>query len=268
MRYAQMVAFHEAKAGSAAEEWEDGAGLDPGDPAAGRNARCVVADGATEAYDSVRWVSQLVDSFLGIRPAGRAPELTESAMSEWFELMQDRWVQDAPTTFANIFEERKFREDGSFATILGCEIRDLGGPRPGWSAVALGDTVLFHVRDCRLLAQFPALGADDFGINPDGAYTQRSALGRMRARLSCANGPLAVGDRLFIATDACAEWMVRESRANGAGLWRDLARIDHPALFRRIVADRRRTGEMKNDDVTLLRVEITHSEPELLVVCQ
>src|SRR5215468_4553031 len=146
MLYAHMVAFHEAKAGSAAEEWEDGAGLDPGDPVTGRNARCVVADGATEAYDSIRWVSQLVDSFLGIHPTGGAPELTESGMSEWFELMQDRWVQDAPATFANIFEERKFREEGSFATILGCEIRDLGGPRPCWSAVALGDTVLFHVR--------------------------------------------------------------------------------------------------------------------------
>jgi hypothetical protein len=267
MPYAQMVAFHEPKAGSAAEEWEDGAGLDPGDPATGRNARCVVADGATEAYDSIRWVSQLVDSFLGIHPGG-APELTESAMGEWFARMQDRWVQDAPATFASVFEERKFREDGSFATILGCEIRGLGGLRPGWSAVALGDTVLFHVRDFRLLAQFPALGAGDFGINPDGVYTQRSALGRMRARLGCASGSLAVGDRLFIATDACAEWMIRAGRSNGAGLWRGLGRIDHPALFRRVVTDRRRKGEMKNDDVTLLRVEITDSEPDLLVVCQ
>jgi hypothetical protein len=31
----------------------------------------------------------------------------------------------APATFADVFEERKFRQDGSFATLLACEIADL-----------------------------------------------------------------------------------------------------------------------------------------------
>jgi hypothetical protein len=264
----QVVVFHEAKAGSADVEWEDGAGHDSGDPATGRNARCIVVDGATEAYDSIRWVGQLVDSFLGIHPAGGAPALTDRAMDEWFGLMQDRWVQNAPAAFASVFEERKFREDGSFATLLGCEIHGLGGSQPRWSAVALGDTVLFHVRGSRVLAQFPALAAEDFGLNPDGVFTQPSARARMRARLGHADGSLAVGDRLFLATDAFAEWMVRVARSDADLLWRTLVRLDHPARFRRIVADRRRAGEMKNDDVTLMRVEITDSEPELLVVCQ
>lgn len=38
--------------------------------------------------------------------------------------------------------------------------------------------------------------------------------------------------------------------------------------FRRDIAGRRRTGEMKNDDVTLMRVEITDSGPDYLVVCE
>ena len=268
MSHLQAVVFHEPKAGSAEQEWEDGAGHDPGDPASGRNARCIVVDGATEAYDSIRWVGQLVDSFLGIQPAGGAPALTAGAMDTWFGLMQDRWAQTAPTAFGTIFEERKFREDGSFATLLGCEIDGLGGPRPRWSAVALGDTVLFHVRGTRLLAQFPALAAEDFGLNPDGVFTQPSARGRMRAGLAHAGGSLRIGDRLFLATDAFAEWVVSAGRSDPDRLWRTLARLDHPALFRRIVADRRRTGEMKNDDVTLMRVEVSDSDPEVLVVCQ
>src|SRR5215211_6181408 len=192
MSQLQVVVFHEAKAGSAAEEWEDGAGHDPGDPGSGRSARCIVVDGATEAYDSIRWVSQLVDSFLGIEPAGGAPALTDRAMDEWFGVMQDRWAQNAPATFATVFEERKFREDGSFATLLGCEIVGLGGPRPRWSAVALGDAVLFHVRGRRLLTQFPALSSEDFGLNPDGVFTQPSARDRMRAALEQAAGSLVV----------------------------------------------------------------------------
>jgi hypothetical protein len=38
--------------------------------------------------------------------------------------------------------------------------------------------------------------------------------------------------------------------------------------FRSLVDDRRRAGEMTNDDVTLMRVEITGSGPDLLVVCR
>jgi len=268
MAYLQTVVFHEPKLGSAAEEWEDGAGHDAGDPATGRDARCIVVDGATEAYDSIRWVGQLVDSFLGIDPAGGAPALTDHGMDEWFGLMQQRWLDEAPTTFGTIFEERKFHDDGSFATLLGCEIRGLDGARPSWSAVALGDTVLFHVRGTRVLQQFPALAPEDFGITPEGVFTQPSARDRMRAGLIHAAGELAVGDRLFLATDALADWIARTGPTDGERLWRAFDRLGHPTTFRRIIADRRRTGEMKNDDVTLMRVEVTESEPEFLVVCQ
>src|SRR3954469_7745838 len=113
MTYAQTVVFHEPKLGSTESEWEDGAGHRPADPANGGVARCIVVDGATEAYDSIRWVGQLVDSFLGIQPDGGSPALSGTAMDEWFGLMQDRWLRNAPARFANVFEERKFHDDGS-----------------------------------------------------------------------------------------------------------------------------------------------------------
>ena len=268
MPYAEMVVFHEAKVGSADHEWEDGAGYDAGDPAAGRDARCIVVDGATEAYDSIRWVGQLVESFVGVDPAGGTPALTADAMDEWIGLMQDRWQANAPITFRTIFEERKFYQDGSFATLLGCEIRGLSGVRPSWRAVGLGDTVLFHVRGSELVAQFPELAAEDFGLDPDGVSTQPSTRDWMRSRLASASGQLAVGDRLFLATDALANWMVRTIRADAEWLWRVLDDLQDPMAFSRDIAGRRRTGEMKNDDVTLMRVEITDSGPDYLVVCE
>jgi hypothetical protein len=263
-----MVVFHEAKVGSADHEWEDGAGWDAGDPAAGRDARCIVVDGATEAYDSIRWVGQLVRSFLGVDAAGDGPALTRDGMDAWFGRMQDRWQATAPAEFGSIFEERKFHQDGSFATLLGCEISGLHGTRPSWLAVALGDTVLFQVRGTGMVAQFPALGADDFGLDPDGVSTQPSTRDWMRTRLGSASGELAVGDRLYLATDALANWMVRAAGTDGPWLWRTLDGLHDPEAFRRTLADRRRSGEMKNDDVTLMRVEITDSEPEYLVVCE
>jgi hypothetical protein len=268
MASAQVVIFHEPKIGSTEAEWEDGAGYDCGDPAAGRSARLIVADGATDAYRASTWVAQLVDSFLGSRSNGGAPAITPGAMDDWFALMQERWLKTAPTRFASIFEERKFYDYGSFATLLGCEIRGLDSSHPTWSAIALGDTVLFHVRGTRLLEQFPMMSADDFGLNPDGVFTQPSQRHRMRERLSFADGQLALGDRLFIATDALAAWMIATARIDADRLWRTLDRLNHPEPFRAIIGDRRQTGEMKNDDVTLMRVEITRSGPELLVVCQ
>jgi hypothetical protein len=268
MSYAQMVVFHRPKVGSSAAEWEDCAGYDPGDPASGRNARFMVADGATEAYASIRWVGQLVESFLGEDPVGGWPALTEEGMDDWFGLMQQRWLDRAPTTFANIFEERKFRQDGSFATLLACEISGLRGPQPRLTAVALGDAVLFHVRDGRLITQFPQMAAGDFGLDPDGVFTQPSQRGRMRARLRRIEQVLEVGDRLFLATDAVALWIVRSMASDGQTLWSTLDQIVHPQQFDRFASEQLDSGRMKNDDLTLLHVQIIEHSPDFLLVCQ
>lgn len=257
---AMTVIFHAPKAGSTEAEWEDGAGYDPGDPALSRPARFVVVDGATEAYDAIRWVGQLVTSFV----EGGAPGLDPAGLDNWFGQMQQRWVDEAPETFANYFEETAFRESGSFATFLGCEVYGLGGGQPYWSAAALGDAVLFHVRNGRVVAQFPRL-PEGFGINPDGISTQPSQRGWMRDRLEFERGSMLVGDLLFVATDALADWLIRQP---GNNHWRLLSSLEHPGVFRRFVADQRSSRELKNDDVTLLRVEIAPHDADVLVECR
>jgi len=258
---AQAVVFHRPKAGSSATEWEDGAGFDLGDPAAGRPARLMVVDGATEAYDAIRWVGQLVDSFLGREPQDGRPALTAAAMDRWFGVMQQRWLERAPAVFGSIFEERKFTQDGSFATLLGCELTD-----HDWTAVALGDAVLFHTRGDRLVTQFPPMAASDFGLDPDGVFTQPSQRMRMRARLGFGHGELAPGDRLYLASDALAAWIVTEA-ARDPAVWGRLAPFDHPHVFARFVDTERAARRLKNDDVTLLRVRLSSRPAAALLVC-
>jgi hypothetical protein len=260
---ARVVAFSLEKAGSSPEEWEDGVRWDVGDPTRGRWPRFVVADGATEAFDSIRWVNELVGSF--IAPDGAAPALDVPSMQRWFETVQHAWVARAPA-FANVFEERKFAE-GSYATFLGCELVGTDGPTPCWHAVALGDTVLFHVRQSSQLVQFPPIDAGEFGLDPDGVHTNPAALPRMVNRLLFAAHDIRPGDLLFLATDALAEWIVRARRRDERRVWRFLADIRHPDAFTRFVERHRAAREMKNDDVTLLRVLITDSDPEHVVVC-
>jgi hypothetical protein len=230
-----------------------------------------VADGATEAYDSVRWVDQLVTSFTARADPAAAPRLEPAAMRAWFARMQHRWELDSPGVFEDIIEERKYAEVGSFATLLGCELTGLDGMQPRWHAVALGDTVMFHVRQDRLIAAFPPLGPDDFGSRPDGVHTLRSELDRMSGRLLFSHGALAPDDLLFAATDAMAHWIIRAAARDEKKLWVVLTALAHPANFAHLVHDQRRASNkaerMKNDDVTLLRLRLLTDQPAFLLTC-
>jgi hypothetical protein len=272
----QTVTFSEAKEGNAPGEWQDAASggviTDPaGNPVA---ARFIVLDGATTAYDPLRWVDQLVTSFApppGADPGPGGPRLEAAEMRDWFERMQEQWAAE-PRSFGSIIEERKFAEVGSFATLLGFEIIGLDGPEPSWRAVALGDTVLFHVRDGRAISVFPAMGPDDFGTLPDGLHTLPAKLDRMTERLRFGHGTLRAGDFLFAATDAMAQWILRAITREQTKVWDVLGSLAHPGVFARLVADQRREQDaakrLKNDDVTLLRLRMLADRPAFLLACR
>jgi hypothetical protein len=262
----QVVTFSEVKDGNAPDEWQDGAS---GGVGRDGTARFIVLDGATGAFDAVRWVDQLVTSFVSADHAG--PRLERAALRAWFERMQDQWAADVPV-FDSVIEEEKFRKVGSFATFLGFEITGLDGPEPVWRAVALGDTVLFHVRASRLITTFPPLRAGEFTSNPAGLHTKRSSLDEMSERLLAASGVLAAGDFLFAATDAMADWMLAAAGRDEANLWPTLAGLAHPDVFARLVEDQRNEQDgakrMKNDDVTLMRLRVLADQPSFVLACR
>lgn len=258
--HAWQVVFSAPKQGNDAWEWEDGAAAAPEDPRSGRGPRFALADGATEGFGSTRWAMRLVEGFV-------APdvELTERSLLGWATRAQNEWRHDPLLSGASGVELFKLDSVGSFATFLGCELTDLAGARPRWRAVAVGDTVLFHVRHNRLVAQFPPMRADDFGVNPAGVPTVPAALPGVIDQMVFAEGEVAPGDLLYLATDALAHWMVRES--HHGELWSLLAGLDHPQRFRSLADDRREAREMTNDDVTLMRISVAGSWPDQLVVC-
>ncbi|CRK59111.1 FIG00660020: hypothetical protein [Alloactinosynnema sp. L-07] len=265
---AWQVAFYAAKDGNAEFEWEDGVATAPADPRTGSGHRFAVADGATQGFGSARWAQQLVCGFVGV-DQGKAhpPTLDRDSLDGWTRRMQQSWREDPRLAGATDLELHKLATVGSFATFLGCELRDLDGPRPHWAAVALGDTVLFHVRANTLITQFPAIGPDEFGFNPDGLPTGPGALADMIGRAEFGFGDLADGDLLYAATDAFAHWMIQTDLRDSAGLWTTLGGLDHPDTFRALVADHRAAGTMTNDDVTLLRVQVDAWGPAHLAVC-
>jgi hypothetical protein len=83
-------------------------------------------------------------------------------------------------------------------------------------------------------------------------------------------GRLAPEDRLFLASDALADWILSTAQRpeEAPRLWRMLSGLYHPHAFRRLVEDRRAAREMKNDDVTLLRVHLTAAPVTRVLVCR
>ena len=264
------VIFSAAKEGYRPEEWEDGAaagarGLAPGgDPPAFRFA---VADGATESYESRRWVRLLTESFMSADAAGGAgsPEFDAMSMHGWLKTMQDQWHLTAPAG-ADYIEQLKIRR-GTLATFVGGQFTGLDTPTPAWQAVALGDSVLFHVRQGQLVDHFPRLSAADFDSAPDGISTLPERLGQMTERLLARAGWLAPGDLVFVATDAFAKWMIGCHERGDRALWPLLGELAHPDVFARLVADMRGNMTLKDDDVTLMRLRLVTEPPGTVVTC-
>jgi len=266
----QLVVFSTQKDGYSPAEWEDGAGGGVFGGAPGADppyARFAIADGATETYDSKRWANQLITSFISPDQDDGIghPDLERGTMSAWFKAMQDRWQVETPAT-DDYIEQQKLVE-GTLATFVGGELTGLDGATPAWQAAALGDAVLFHVRNGRLVTHLPPLSSRDFDSAPEGISTLPGRLDRMSDRLLFQHGRLAPGDVIFAATDAFAKWMTTAVERRNDALWPMLGSLGHPSTFAQLVNAERRAKALKDDDVTLMRIRLLPRRISTLVVC-
>ncbi len=228
-----------------------------------RTARCAVADGATRAFRSEDWAARLVDSFLGFGVDGPI-RLDPHDMDSWLGRMQQDWVDRPPPPPPHPPAPQNLAKRSS-ATFLGCQIDGLDTRAPRWSVVAMGDSVLFHVRDGELLQQFPEIS--EFNNHPATISTRADLLEEMRTDLHFVTArdtaPLRHGDRLYLATDEVAKWIIRWQ---SPGLWGELAQLVNPDFFTAWMTQLRETRTMEDDDVTLLRVEIAMAGAEWVAV--
>jgi hypothetical protein len=228
--------------GNAADEYEDAFAAAP---AAGRFA---VADGASESSFAAPWARLLVESFAAAPPR-RGDE------AGWLAPLSRDWADEVGRAPLPWYAEVK-RDQGAFATFLGLVFGPPRRDRAGrWRAVAVGDSCLFRVRQDRLLRPFPVSRSADFGNRPDLIGSRSPAAARWRG----ARGRWRPGDRFLLMTDALARWFLAGTEA-GARPWEALARLPTgpgaEAAFAGWVGDLRRDGALRNDDVTLICIDV------------
>ncbi len=247
------------KTGNTTEEYEDAFYPSRDGDYGGTQLRFAVADGASEGMLSGQWAQILVRAYCRAISASQMPDLLARALPSWREWKQHyldlRIRQDRPVQW---FEEPGL-EKGAFSTLLGLTLLD--GESPGrWEATALGDSCLFQVRAGELVEALPIDDAEAFGSRPFLIASNPARNNGLLERVHYGAGEWQPGDRFYLMTDALAHWFVRECEA-GEAPWDLLRAADSSEAFDAWTTMLKRDRQIRNDDITLLCLEVVEDVP-------
>ncbi|GEN09575.1 Protein phosphatase 2C [Myxococcus fulvus] len=237
------------KDGNAPTENEDAAAPDHSAVLTEDTLHVAVADGATESLFSGLWARLLA------REYARGPLRAPSDLLQALPGLQRRWLAEVEGRELPWYAQEKLRE-GAFATLLGVSLA--GTPARGdgvvgtWSALAVGDSCLFQVRDEQLLRSFPLELASSFGSRPFLVSTHGAQNARVVEQAREATGEVRAGDTLLLMTDALAHWLLGEHERGG----RPWLALPARASFESFVAGLRAARSIRNDDTTLMRLSV------------
>jgi Protein phosphatase 2C len=240
------------KAGNGPHEYEDAFWPARSGARTARVVRCAIADGATEASFSGLWAAMLVQAF------GRG-RLRSGRLADALAPLQSAWSGQVSRKPLPWYAEEKLRS-GAFSSLLGITLTESAdGGSVRWSALAVGDSCLFVVRQGRLISSFPVESSEDFNRSPYLIPSTRTPDGTLEAMLRCESGPLRPGDDLYLMTDALACWFLARQEEGGEP-WATLGgagELTVPEDFAACIADERVEHRLRNDDVTMLQLRLT-----------
>ncbi|NBB84677.1 MAG: hypothetical protein GVY12_00430 [Bacteroidetes bacterium] len=225
------VAF--PKAGHAAVEFEDAHAL----AADAWPVRAAVTDGATESAFSGPWARTLAEAYVNDSDAMEDPEA-------WLRACRLAWAEDTVSADAPLpWYAAAKAEEGAHAAFLGVSLQADGA----YTAHAVGDCCLLHLREGALHRAWPMDDPDAFTYHPALLSSRPDAA---VPDVQVATGEVEAGDRLWLATDAVAAYLLRSHRAA------DLARMSPPKREATLRAAQA-SGELRNDDSTLLTLSFS-----------
>jgi len=217
--------------------------------------RFAVADGATGSVFSGTWAHQLVKLYVAKGP--RRPE----TLRKWVEREVRAWLACVSRSDLPWYAVNKVNE-GAFAALVGLSLLrgDLGGG--SWTALAVGDSCLFQLRDGALVTRFPVAASEALGYHPWLLSTRadKNATIWERGDELRRTGDWQPGDSFLMMTDALAHWFLRQVEVDEKP-WHTLSdlvtasALDRTA-FLNWIEELRDAKQLRNDDVTLLIVSV------------
>lgn len=236
-----------AKKGNTAEENEDAYAPHGVEGLQSIPFNCAVADGATETSYSALWAKLLAECFVSIDDPTR--------FDEHLPALQESWKTTTGSKPLPWYAEQKL-EKGAFATLLGIRFTEGEFSHLRWQAVAVGDSVLFHVRAFEIVATFPSFASEDFKARPMLLSTNPQETSEARKELyRFSSGILEAGDRVYLATDKIAEWIVRSLEHDTKPFIQLDQVVRTEGSFAALIEHLNQHNELRNDDYTLVWVE-------------
>lgn len=220
--------------------------------------RTAVADGATESSYSGVWAKLLVRAF----GRDKLGDLTAAGALTW---QQAVWAKVVNGKSLPWYAEEKAKQ-GAFSTLLGIEIHAATAKddhRGRWSALAIGDSCVAQVRGEDLVVSFPLEASTQFSSRPHLLSSNVNANDDLESHVRRHEGEWRSSDTLYLMTDALAAWFLSQVE-QGAKPWLRLRDFvsdtdDQELAFPQFVEALRDSRAMKNDDVTLVRVDLHSS---------
>ncbi len=266
------LVFRLPKAGNSEADYEDAFAIGADSVA--------VADGATESSFARAWAEALVLGFTSEPISDDAPRSDEATFSPSESVpdtvddivgdlrnriapLQQAWHEKIAWDRLPWFAEDKARS-GAFAALLSFRFLDMPALRQPaedrrtlhggrWTALAVGDTCMFQIRDDELRVAFPLELAEQFNSRPVLLSSNPANNERVWEAVAHREGDFLPGDIFLFATDALSHWILAETEA-GRQPWQTLCALRSHAEFVTLVDRLRRDHEMRNDDVTLVRL--------------
>jgi hypothetical protein len=232
------------KSGNTVAECEDALSFNP----TKSFLKVALADGATESSFAKEWANLLTNDLVKSRSfslkhiIGRLPTL------------RNQWLSEVTKIPLPWYAEAKL-EKGAFSTLLGITI-DL--KKQIYSCIGIGDCCLFQVRDNDMIFSFPIQKSNEFSNSPYLLTTKNDDDTELKRYLKEEKGKIEKGDYLILMSDALAYWFASENE-KAERPWEILLGLSEDTsknVFKEWLNDKRREKQIKNDDTTLLFIEI------------
>jgi hypothetical protein len=223
--------------------------------------RFAVADGATESSYAREWAKLLVQSY------GKKSFSNMLDFQVQVGQIGKRFQKKILSKSLSWFAEEKARM-GAFSTFLGLELNypiDSSNDAGKWSAISVGDSCLFQIRNDSLFFKFPMNDSSEFSNTPD-LLSSISIKNKKiwENGLQVNEGYWQIGDYFIMATDAFAVWFLRACEQDYKP-WQEI--ISHfynlkrpKKQFKKWVEEKRYSDtalfKLKNDDTTCLIIKV------------
>ena len=235
-----------AKAGNAPEECEDAYAKKK----TKQSLKALVADGATESSFAREWANLLCKALVNKR------SFSYQTIANYLPEIRKKWQNQVTQKPLPWYAEAKL-EKGAFAAIAGVYIHCKKGQ---FDAFAIGDCCIFQVSNDQLLVSWPITEVSAFANNPFLVATKPIDDETLKERFKpLRKQPLDKGGYLFLMSDALACWFVHNHQQKERP-WHTLIGFaeEEPSqqAFEQWLDDQRTNKTIKNDDTTLLIIEI------------